>query len=295
MPQQVAITHRTRYTFDRAVVASPHLLRLRPAAAPDTVVLHHSQHIDPSGHVVHWQQDPFANQVARVSFLAPIDHLEIRVDLIAELTPHDPFDFLLDTTAEHSPFRYDEELAADLDPHLVAPAPGPQLAAFLRGVDRTPGPTVALVVGLARSVAAAVRHEVRMETGVLEPELTLRRGTGSCRDSAWLLIQVLRHLGLAARFVSGYLVDLRPDGDVTDLHAWAEVYLPGAGWVGLDPTSGLLTAEGHIALAAAPHPRGAAPVVGTTEPCEVRLEHTNSVRRLDGEERWTATVASERA
>jgi transglutaminase-like putative cysteine protease len=270
------------------------VIRLHPVASPGTVVLHHSQHIDPVDHLVHWQQDPFGNQISRVSFLAPVHSIDIDVEVIAELTPRDPFEFLLDPTAEHSPFDYGDELTADLGPHLTTEAAGPMVAELLRGIDRAPQPTVDLVVGVARSVAAAVLHEVRVETGVLDPEVTLQRGIGSCRDSAWLLIQLLRHLGLAARFVSGYLVQLTPTGDLTDLHAWAEVYLPGAGWVGLDPTSGLLAAEGHIPLAAAPHPRGAAPVVGTTEPCEVRLEHTNSVRRLGGAERSTTQATAPR-
>jgi transglutaminase-like putative cysteine protease len=292
MAQQVEIAHRTRYSFDRPVVASPHLIRLRPVASPGSVVLSHEQRIDPANHVVHWQQDPFGNEVARISFLGPIQWLDIEVEVVADLAPRDPFDFFLDPAAERSPFRYDEELAADLGPHLVVAEPGPLLAELLRAVDRSNRSTVELIISLGRSVASAVRHEVRVEMGVLEPEVTLARGSGSCRDSAWLLIQVLRHLGFAARFVSGYLVELAPTGDVTDLHAWAEVYLPGAGWVGIDPTSGLLTTEGHIPLAVSPHPRGAAAVVGTTEPCEVRLEHANSVRRLDGADRRPTTTAT---
>jgi transglutaminase-like putative cysteine protease len=289
MAQQVEILHRTRYVFDRPVVASPHLLRLRPVASPGSVVLDHSMRIDPADHAVHWQQDPFGNHVARVSFLAPLRSIDIEVKVLAEMAPRDPFDFFLDPAAQFSPFSYGHELAGDLAPHLEVADPGPLLAGFLAAFDRTPRATVDLVVTVARSVASAVRHEVRMEMGVLDPDVTLQRGVGSCRDSAWLLIQLLRHLGLAARFVSGYLVDLTPTGDVTDLHAWAEVYLPGAGWIGLDPTSGLLAAEGHIPLAASPHPRGAAAVEGTTEPCEVALEHTNSVRRLDGADRVVAT------
>jgi transglutaminase-like putative cysteine protease len=290
MPPQVEILHRTTYTFDRPVIAAPHLIRLRPVASPWTVVLHHEQRISPAGHLTHWQQDPFGNDVARVSFVAPTAAIDIEVKVVAELTPRNPFDFLLDPSAERSPFRYSDELAEDLTPHLRADEPGPLLTAFLGRVGRAEGPTSEVVVGLGQAVAAAVRHQVRTEIGVWSPEETLRRATGSCRDSAWLLVQLLRHMGMAARFVSGYLVELAPTGDLTDLHAWAEVFLPGAGWVGIDATSGLLTTEGHIPLARSPHPRGAAPVVGTTEPCEVELMHSNSVRRLEGVERWTAPL-----
>lgn len=287
MPPQVAITHRTTYSFDRPVVASPHLVRLRPVDSPCTVVLHHELCISPGEHVAHWQQDPFGNDVARVSFLSPISRLEIEVELIAELVPRNPFGFLLDASVERSPFTYGDELADDLGPHLEVDPPGPLVASFLASIDPSAGPTTEVVVGVGQAVARAVRHQVRTETGVFPPEETLRRGAGSCRDSAWLLVHLLRHLGMGARFVSGYLVELAPTGDTTDLHAWAEVYLPGAGWVGIDPTSGLLTAEGHIALAMSPHVRGAAPVVGTTEPCQVQLDHSNAVRRLEGADRRT--------
>lgn len=281
MPHLVGVTHRTTYSFDRPVVASPHLIRLRPAVSPWGTVRHHRLHIGSAEHVLHWQQDPFGNEVGRVSFVGAIRGFDIEVELVAELVEHDPFGFLLDAEASELPFSYGEELSADLGPHLEVGAPDPGVAEFLGTVDRTDRSTIDVVVAVGNAVASAVRHEVRMDPGVLAPEVTLQRGVGSCRDSAWLLVHLCRHVGLAARFVSGYLVDLAPTGDTTDLHAWAEVYLPGAGWIGIDPTSGLLTAEGHIPLARAPHPRSAAPVVGSTEPCEVRLGHVNTVRRLD--------------
>jgi hypothetical protein len=147
------------------------------------------------------------------------------------------------------------------------------------------------MVEINAALQDAIDYQIRMEPGVQTPEETLQKASGSCRDSAWLLVSLLRHLGLASRFVSGYLIQLKPDVksldgpvgseiDFTDLHAWTEVYLPGAGWIGFDLTSGLLAGEGHIPLACSPDPSSAAPVTGGVEPCESEMEHEMTVTRI---------------
>ncbi|MEL6982935.1 MAG: transglutaminase family protein [Actinomycetota bacterium] len=308
----VGIEHQTSYHFDRAIDIHPHVLRLRPAPHCRTPIEAYSLTVEPPGHFINWQQDPFGNHLARLVFPEPADRLRITVDLVADLTVINPFDFFIEESAETFPFAYEPELAADLEPYRRTDGePGPLLAGFVAQArtlaedGRAEGhTTVDYLVELNRRLFERIEYSVRMEPGVQDPEVTLRRAIGSCRDSGWVLVQVLRHLGLAARFVSGYLVQLTPDqlpglgraaldgpegpsADFTDLHAWAEVYLPGAGWVGLDPTSGLLAGEGHLPLACTPHPTSAAPVTGSTAPTEVRFEFANRVTRVREDPRVT--------
>ena len=284
MAIQVALEHRTVYRFDRLVRLSPHVVRLRPAPSCRTPILAYSLRVEPEGHFINWQQDPFGNDVARLVFPEPTRVLSITVDVVAEMTVVNPFDFFLDPDAERYPFRYGADLARDLAPYRHAAQPGRLLRDWLAEV-RVPAegePTVDFLVGLNRRVLEAVAYTTRFEPGVQTPEETLEKGMGSCRDSAWLLTQILRSVGLAARFVSGYLVQLEADqpsheglpgpaADFTDLHAWSEVYVPGAGWIGLDPTSGLLAGEGHLPLACTPDPASAAAVTGYDEARRSRL------------------------
>jgi uncharacterized protein (DUF2126 family)/transglutaminase-like putative cysteine protease len=296
----VGIEHRTTYRFDRPIRINPHVLRLRPAPHCRTPILAYSLRVSPSDHFINWQQDPFGNFMARLVFTEPADHLDVTVDLVADLTVVNPFDFFVEESATTFPFAYDAQLATDLEPYLrPSTESGPLLDRWLTGL-RPPGgaPTVDHLVEINRRLAADVAYSVRMEPGVQAPEETLQRGIGSCRDTGWLLVEALRRLGLAARFVSGYLVQLTADqpaldgpsgpaADFTDLHAWAEVYVPGAGWIGLDPTSGLLAGEGHIPLACTPHPRSAAPISGSTEPTRVDFAFTNVVHRVREDPRVT--------
>lgn len=297
----VALTHRTSYRYDRPVVLGPHVVRLRPAPHARTPILSYAQAVSPAGHFVNWQQDPFSNWNARLVFPERVNHLEVTVDLIARMDAINPFDFFLEEGCDELPWRYDEWLAADLAPYLARPEIGPRMRAFLAAAPRMEGRTTSWLVALNGYVAGEIGYVVRMEPGVQDAEETLARAQGSCRDSGWLLVQALRALGFAARFVSGYLIQLRPDtaapgepepayDDFTDLHAWAEVYLPGAGWVGLDPTSGLFAGEGHIPLAATPEPRTAAPITGALEKCEVSFDFAMEVRRLHEPARVTKPV-----
>ncbi|MCO5731867.1 DUF2126 domain-containing protein [Rhizobium sp. SSA_523] len=273
MSIKASIYHLTHYTYDRPVRLGPQIIRLKPAAHSRTRVLSHSLKVSPSQHFVNLQQDPYGNYLARYVFPEPVTELKIEVDLVADMTVYNPFDFFVEEEATFWPFAYPDILADDLSIYRRPEPPGPLLTDFLATIEREPQPTVDMVVGLNARLQREIGYVIRMEPGVQTPEETLKSARGSCRDTSWLLVQILRHLGFAARFVSGYLIQLTPDlkaldgpsgtaVDFTDLHAWAEVYLPGAGWVGLDPTSGLLTGESHIPLAATPHYRNAAPISG---------------------------------
>ena len=300
MSTKVALEHRTTYRFDRAIGIGPHVIRLRPAPHTRTPVDAYSLTISPGDHFLNWQQDPFGNYLARVVFPTPADTLDITVGLVADLGVINPFDFFIEPYAEHYPFRYEGELARDLQPYLATTdtTASPTLARWLDGLpaSRAQGRRmIDLLVDLNSAVYSDVAYSVRMEEGVQTPEVTLSRAVGSCRDSAWLLVTALRHFGLAARFVSGYLVQLAsdtpgsggPTEDFTDLHAWAEVYLPGAGWIGLDPTSALFASEGHIPLAATPNPSSAAAITGVTDRSNTTLEFSNTVRRVHEDPRVT--------
>src|SRR5471032_3350530 len=269
----VALNHVTHYRYDRRVGLSPQVVRLRPAPHSRTRILSYSLKIDPARHFINWQQDPQSNYLARVVFPDQTDELRIEVDLTAEMAVLNPFDFFLEPHATQFPFAYTAEEANELAPYLKKAPAGELFAEYLASIARVPVATANFLVDLNGRLARDVRYLIRLEPGVQTPEETLLSASGSCRDSGWLLVQLLRHLGLAARFASGYLIQLAadqksldgpsgPTADFADLHAWCEVYLPGAGWIGLDPTSGLLAGEGHIPLSCTPEPSSAAPVSG---------------------------------
>lgn len=286
-----ALHHVTHYRYERAVELGPQIVRLRPAAHSRTRVLSYSLKVLPENHFINWQQDPQGNYLARLVFPQKTDELRIEVDLVAEMAVFNPFDFFLEPYAEKIPFSYAREEHHELLPYLETLPLTPRFQAYLDSIDRAPVPAIDFLVNLNQRLAHDIGYLVRMEPGIQTPEFTLESASGSCRDSAWLLVQLLRHQGMAARFVSGYLVQLKadvealdgPSGtdvDFTDLHAWCEVYLPGAGWVGLDATSGLFAGEGHIPLACSPEPSSAAPISGLVEPCATEFSHDMSVQRI---------------
>ena len=322
MSIHVALHHKTHYTYDRPVAHGPHVVRLRPAPHCRTKILSYSQRISGGEHFINWQQDPFSNWNARLVFAGPMKEFSVDIELIAEMDVYNPFDFFIDDAASYFPFAYDAALKKDLIPFLEPCEATPKLAACIAAIKRdfletgvAPAPgkkpgnpktlrAIDFLVGLNQRIQRDTRYVIRLEPGVQSPEETLTKLSGSCRDSGWLLVQLLRHLGLAARFVSGYLIQLAPDVksldgpsgaeiDFTDLHAWCEVYLPGAGWIGLDPTSGLLAGEGHIPLSCTPEPSTAAPVSGVTDGCKSELRHEMTVTRIHESPRVTRPYTEE--
>jgi uncharacterized protein (DUF2126 family)/transglutaminase-like putative cysteine protease len=291
MSIQVALHHATSYRYDRPIALGPQVVRLRPAPHCRTPILAYALTISPKDRFLNWQQDPQSNWLARVVVPEKTDHLTVTVDLTAELNVINPFDFFLEPDAELFPFQYAPELLEDLKPFLHCAPTDRLFEEYLARVPRIEKPTTGFLFDLNARLQQDISYLIRMEPGIQTPDETLKRRAGSCRDSAWLLVQLLRRLGVAARFASGYLIQLKADQksldgpsgaeqDFTDLHAWCEVYLPGAGWVGLDPTSGLFAGEGHIPLACAANPTHAAPISGALEECEVEFEFDMSIRRV---------------
>ncbi|MEZ5572127.1 MAG: transglutaminase family protein [Halioglobus sp.] len=304
MAIRVAINHCTSYKFDRPVSMSPHTVRLRPAPHSRTAIHSYSLKITPEEHFINWQQDAFGNYLARLVFPEKCTEFEVDVEVIADMITINPFDFFVEEYAEKFPFEYTEQVRKELLPYLEKLEGGKYFNEFLDGIKRTKRPINDFLVDVNQAVQGAIEYLVRLEPGIQTPDETLELAKGSCRDSAWLLVQLLRHLGLAARFASGYLVQLKADEkaldgpsgteqDFTDLHAWCEVFLPGAGWVGLDPTSGLFASEGHIPLACTPHPVSAAPIAGATDKCEVEFSFSNTVERILEDPRVTKPYSEE--
>jgi uncharacterized protein (DUF2126 family)/transglutaminase-like putative cysteine protease len=304
MSIHAALHHVTHYKYDRLVQLGPQVVRLRPAPHCRSNVISYSLQVEPAGHFVNWMQDPFANYQARLVFPEKTREFKVTVDLVVEMAVYNPFDFFLEPQAENFPFKYTASQAEELAPYLVTEEPTPLLSAYLDKIERKEQRTIDFLVGLNQQVQKDVNYLIRMEPGVQTPEETLTSGSGSCRDSGWLLVQLLRHCGLAARFVSGYLIQLTPDVksldgpsgttvDFTDLHAWCEVFLPGAGWVGLDATSGLMAGEGHIPLACTPTPSSAAPIEGGVDEAEVDFGHEMKVSRIYESPRVTKPYTEE--
>src|SRR5271154_1549574 len=324
MSIHVALHHKTHYKYNRLVNLGPQVVRLRPAPHSRTRILSYSLKIKPEKHFINWQQDPQSNYAARLVFEEPTREFLVEVDLIAEMAVLNPFDFFLEPNAQKFPFAYDHALDHELAPFQRKCWLTPYFMRYLANLrrellgeakrrtkqqrqempDSEKLPTNDFIVAVNQRLWKDIKYTIRLEPGIQTPEETLTKLSGSCRDSAWLLVQLFRHLGIAARFVSGYLIQLKPDvksldgpsgaeKDFTDLHAWCEVYLPGAGWIGLDPTSGLLAGEGHIPLACSPKPTGAAPITGAVDKCKTKFTHEMKVTRIYESPRVTKPYTEE--
>ena len=300
MAIRVALNHKTQYFYDRPATLGPQMIRLRPTPHCRTPIVSYSLNVLPEDHFINWQQDPQNNYVARLLMNEPTECFEIEVDLVAELKPINPFDYFLEKYAEHYPFEYPSVLKRELRPFFHKQRMGPLFQGFLETIDVSKKQTNDFLAEVNQKVNQHLNYSLRMDPGIYTPERTLKEGTGSCRDFAWLLVHLFRRLGLAARFVSGYSIQLvadekpvdpdAPEGvteDVCDLHAWCEVYLPGAGWVGLDATSGLFCGEGHIPLTASADARHASPIEGAISLCDTTFNVDMSVTRIHEDPRVT--------
>ena len=304
MSIQVALHHVTHYEYDRPVQLGPQVIRLRPAPHSRSRILSYSLKVEPAEHFINWQQDAFANYQARLVFPGKTTAFKVTVDVVTEMAVFNPFDFFLEPSAEEVPFKYSDSLKEELQSYLDKDSKTPLFKKYLASMDRKRQRTIDFLVQINQRLHQDIRYTIRMEPGVQTAEETLQLGSGSCRDTAWLMVQLFRHMNVAARFVSGYLIQLAPDVksldgpsgtevDFTDLHAWCEVYLPGAGWVGLDPTSGLLAGEGHIPLACTPQPSAAAPIEGAMDEAEVEFHHEMRVTRIHESPRVTKPYSDE--
>ncbi|MGJ8656230.1 MAG: DUF2126 domain-containing protein [Akkermansiaceae bacterium] len=300
MAIRIALHHKTHYSYDRLATLGPQVVRLRPAPHCRTPIVSYSLKVVPEDHFLNWQQDPQSNYLARLVINQPTREFGVEVDLVVDLAPINPFDFFLDEYAEEFPFEYNPALKRDLRPFFESEPMEELFKEFYESVDRTKVRSIDFIGMVNQMVNAKLSYGLRMDPGIYTPEETLELGKGSCRDFAWLLVNLYRHLGLAARFVSGYSIQLVPDEkpieesaaagvteDVCDLHAWCEVYLPGAGWVGVDPTSGLFCGEGHIPLATSADASGAAPIEGGITECEAEFGYEMSVTRIHEDPRVT--------
>jgi len=295
----VAIKHNTSYKYDHLINMGPHVIRLKPAPHCRTKIHSYSLNIEPKEHFINWQQDPFGNYLARIVMHEKVKEFKVGVEVITEMTVINPFDFFVEEYAGKFPFQYVKQDIKELAPYFELSENGPFLKHWIAKLAQFKDMSIVdFLVAVNSELYKELEYTVRMEPGVFTCEETLQKKLGSCRDSAWVLVQSMRHLGLASRFVSGYLVQLKADQkalggpsgaekDFTDLHAWCEVYIPGAGWIGLDPTSGLLAGEGHIPLCCTPAPSSAAPITGAIDPCNVEFTHSNEVIRIHEDPRVT--------
>lgn len=264
--QQLKVSHLTEYTFSDYVTLEPHHLLLRPRESHDMRILTSRLDITPA-HTIRWHRDVYNNSVATVSFHEATNSLAILSEITLEHYDEAPLDFLVADYAVDYPFEYLALEEADLSPYQLPNYPADQafLHTWLEQTGMAWGPlqTYVLLDRMSKWIAQNLNYVMREEPGVQTPRETLNSGSGSCRDYAALYMELCRLLGLACRFVSGYLHAPATETGHGHTHAWAEVYLPGPGWKGFDPTSGELTAGQHIPVAVARHPEWVPPVSGS--------------------------------
>jgi transglutaminase-like putative cysteine protease len=264
--RKLQIDHVTEYQFGVAVTLLPHRLLLRPRENHSLHIASSTLAISPN-HLIRWQRDPLDNSVAVASFTAPTASLRVASEVVIEHYDEEPLDFLVDEHAAFHPFAYSAQDAALLAPlrTMAWPSDRKPVDDWLRGLGLTPGriETFALLDQLNRAIPREFRYQGREEPGVQPPALTLSRRSGSCRDFAALFLDATRSLGIASRFVTGYHTSYANEAGAGSTHAWAEVYLPGPGWKGFDPTAGVVTGSEHIAVAFAAHPEAVPPVAGS--------------------------------
>lgn len=284
MSTRVAITHTIEQCFDRPVRLSTHWLRVRPAPQARARISAYSLTLHAEPHFLNWVRDPFENHLARVDFPEPLGSLKIELEFIAELEPSNPLDFLLEPDAASHPFSYPDQLRKELLPCLKINQPGRELRQWLSTLTRKPMSTVERLDLVNRRIQSAHAVTPSVSLGPRDAEVVLSQRRGSCWDLAWLLTVTLRHLGLAARLACGHRIILAqgPGGrDSVSLHGWSEAYLPGAGWIGLDPVAGLFTTEAYVPFACAPDPLRVRPIVGYREACEEQQVEQLRIVRLE--------------
>lgn len=282
MSTRIALTQRYEYRFSRSVQLSTHWLRLRPAPHTAGRISAYSLRVHAETHYLNWLRDPFENHLARLDFPDPTDAVTLEIDLIAELEPVNPFEFLVEPFAASHPFDYPEQLRKELAPYLRRGTSGSKLNQFLKKLKLKSGYITEQIGAINEYVSNALAVTGPGNPGAIDLETVLHQGHGSAWELAWLLTLTLRNVGLAARVTQGYRIflDAKAKTDTVSNHAWSEVFLPGAGWVGLDPCGGLFINEGYIPLASAPEPLRVLPIAGYRECCEETFNETISIRRL---------------
>jgi transglutaminase-like putative cysteine protease len=258
------IRHQIRYVYDRPVFLEPMTLRLLPRQDGTQALLHHRLTVQdpPDGSTL--ALEPGGGDALVLWFQEKRQEIELNAEMVVETRRTNPFDWIVtDPAALRLPLRPDPSLAAALAPFRQRTPPGDVAAWAHRLAEEVDYSTTDFLLALADRIHHGFHHVGRLEGAAMAPEQTLRERQGACRDTAMLYVAACRSLGLAARFVSGYSMHHPPEVSEHELHAWAEVYVPGGGWRSYDPSLGLAVADGHVALAAAADPELAAVVTGT--------------------------------